>query len=160
MFREMRRKDRAMNDAQIQNLLNIGEYGILASQGEEPFPYAIPLSYAMVDGKIYLHCTSRESQTKDNIGYNPNVCFTIVGDTEVLPEKFSTCYESVVVVGTAKEITEEKQKVAGLQALVEKYSGDFMKEGKAYITSALAITSVIEITPIQVTGKFRMKKKH
>ena len=98
MFREMRRKDRAMEELQVKKVLEKGEYGILASFGENEFPYAIPYSYAMLDGKIYFHCTAKESHSKDNIFLNPNVCFTVVGETELLPVQFATCFESVVVL--------------------------------------------------------------
>lgn len=157
MFREMRRKDRMMEEPQIKKVLENGEYGILASFGEEGFPYAIPYSYAMLDGKIYFHCTARESHSKDNIHSNPNVCFTVVGETELLPAQFATCFESVVVFGTAKEILDQEQKEAALTALLEKYSSAYMKEGKEYINAAGHGTSVIEITPLHMTGKARYK---
>lgn len=157
MFREMRRKDRMMEGPQIKKVLENGEYGILASCGEDGSPYAIPYSYAMLDGKLYFHCTAKESHSKDNIRSNPNVCFTVVGETELLPAQFATCFESVVVFGTAKEILDPEQREAALVALLEKYSPAYMKEGREYIKAAGRGTSVIEITPLHMTGKARRR---
>ncbi len=158
MFREMRRADRAMEESQIREVLEKGEYGILASCGADGFPYAIPYSYAVLDGKIYIHCTAEESHCKDNLRDAPQVCFTVVGETEVLPARFSTRYESVVVFGTAKEILDPARKNAALMALVEKYSPGYAKEGREYAMSAEPVTSVIEITPLHMTGKARRSR--
>lgn len=158
MFREMRRADRAMEESQIRAVLEKGEYGILASCGADGFPYAIPYSYAVLDGKIYIHCTAEESHCKDNLRDTPKVCFTVVGETEVLPARFSTRYESVVVFGTAKEILDPVRKNAALMALVEKYSPGYAKEGREYAMSAEPVTSVIEITPLHMTGKARRSR--
>lgn len=158
MFREMRRKDRALEESQIREVLEKGEYGVLASRGADGFPYAIPYTYAVLDGKIYLHCTAEESHCKDNLRYAPQVCFTVVGETEVLPARFSTRYESVVVFGTASEILDPARKNAALMALVEKYSPSYMQEGREYAVSAESVTTVIEITPLHMTGKARRSK--
>ena len=158
MFREMRRKDRALAESQVWEVLEKGEYGILASCGADGFPYAVPYSYAVLDGKIYIHCTAEEGHCKDNLRYAPQVCFTVVGETEVLPARFSTRYESVVVFGTAKEILDPAQKNAALMALVEKYSPEYRKEGREYAMSAEPVTSVIEITPLHMTGKARRSR--
>ncbi|NCC01381.1 MAG: pyridoxamine 5'-phosphate oxidase family protein [Clostridia bacterium] len=157
MFREIRRKDRAMNDLEIQKVLEQGEYGILASTGEDDFPYAIPYSYVVIDGKIYIHCTSQASHSKDNLKKNHKICFTVVGETEILPDKFGTCYESVVVFGTVEEIKDSGLILTALNKMLEKYSADFIKEGQIYIEKMLELTTVMEITPIHMTGKARRK---
>lgn len=158
MFRELRRKDRAMNDLEVQAVLGKGEYGILASVGNDAFPYAIPYSYAMLADKIYIHCTSKQSHTKDNVQNSEKVCFTVVGKTERMPDKFATNYESVVVFGTAKEITDTQQKIAALRGIIQKYSADYVEEGEVYIEKMFAATSVIEIVPLHVSGKARRKE--
>ncbi len=151
----MRRKDRALDISEAQKILNDGEYGVIASCGADGVPYAIPRSYAVFNGKIYMHSTLGESHFRDNINQNANVCFTVVGKTEVLPSKFSTRYESVVVFGRAREVFDADLKEQALLALVEKYSPDFLESGLDYIQSAIGKTAIVEIEPLNITGKAR-----
>ena len=157
MMREMRRKDRAMKASHIEDVLNRAEYGVLASVGNGNYPYAIPYSYALMDGNIYIHCTSDASHSRENMTNNPTVCFTVVGDTEVLPAKFGTCYESVVIFGRVCEVTEPVLKKCALRSLLEKYSHDHIERGQKYLEAKCDAVSVMEITPIKVTGKTRPK---
>jgi nitroimidazol reductase NimA-like FMN-containing flavoprotein (pyridoxamine 5'-phosphate oxidase superfamily) len=43
-----------------------------------------------------------------NIVGNGKVCFTVVGRIDVMPEKFSTLFESVIVFGEAVLVSDEK----------------------------------------------------
>ena len=155
MLREMRRQDRKMDDSQVEDVLRRGEYGVLASVGASNYPYAIPYSYALMDGCIYIHCANAASHSRENMAHNPTVCFTVVGDTEVLPSKFATCYESVVVFGHATEVTEPVRKECALKALLEKYCREHVERGQKYLEAKRDAVSVMEITPIKITGKTR-----
>ena len=105
-MREMRRQDRKLDSSDIVSALNRGEYGVLSTVTPEGKPYSIPISYAY-DGNenaIYMHCTAEGGQNIDNITFQPDVCYTIVTGTEVLPGKFSTKYWSVNVFGRVEII--------------------------------------------------------
>ena len=95
----MRRKDREIFGEEIEDILKKGEYGILSTVGMDGKPYAVPISYAWKDGLIHLHCAANAGRKLDNISCNSNVCFVVIGDTEVQPEKFGTLYESVILTG-------------------------------------------------------------
>lgn len=156
MHREMRRKDRQSTPEEAFELLSRGEYGILATSDGSNQPYAVPISYACADDCIYIHC-AREGHKLDNIKNNQKVSFAVVGDTKVLPEKFSTSFESVVVFGKASFVEADSEKVTALKALIEKYSKDFMKEGLEYINRAAAATCVVRIDIDHITGKNRQE---
>jgi nitroimidazol reductase NimA-like FMN-containing flavoprotein (pyridoxamine 5'-phosphate oxidase superfamily) len=156
MHREMRRKDRQSTPEEAFELLSRGEYGILATSDGTNQPYALPLSYVYANDCIYFHC-AREGHKLDNIKSNEKVSFTVVGATKVLPAKFSTSFESVVVFGTASIIEDENEKVAALKSLIEKYSGDFITEGLEYIDRAAAATCVVRIHIDRITGKNRQE---
>ncbi len=49
---------------------------------------------------IYFHCAP-EGHKLENLSGNNKVSFCVVGKTQVLPDKFATNYESVIVFGTA-----------------------------------------------------------
>jgi uncharacterized protein len=153
MFREMRRKDRQIDDAAVISLLLKCDYGVLSTVDENGYPYGVPLSYAYANNAIYFHC-ALEGQKLDNIKGNDKVSFTIIGEVEALPSKFSTRYESVIVFGSAAEVFEE-EKYNALVTILDKYSKNYMEQGKAYIKNDIDKTKVIKISIEHVTGKAR-----
>lgn len=78
----------------------------------------------------------------------------MVGTTTVLPSEFSTEYESSIVSGTAAEIQGEEQYNA-LMWIVEKYSPDYLEEGKHKIKKQDNPTKVVKITIDHISGKAR-----
>ena len=79
----------------------------------------------------------------------------MVGQTEVLADKFSTKYESVMVFGQASLVEPSAEKDEALLALIRKYSANYLENGIAYINSAKDKTAVIRIVPELMTGKKR-----
>jgi uncharacterized protein len=150
----VRRSDRQMTEAQVRELLQRGEYGILSLVDSIGNPYGVPLNYVALDGNLYLHAAT-EGKKLQCIEQHPQVCFTVVGETEVLGDQFSTRYESVMAFGPAVLVETGPEKITALTALVQKYSADFIDKGRAYIESAQSKTVVIRITPTEQTGKKR-----
>lgn len=153
MFREMRKKDREVFGEDIEIILTNGEYGVLATVGENGYPYTVPLSYVYQDNSIYFHC-AKEGHKLDNIEKNPKVSFCVVTDTEVLPGKFSTNYKSIIAFGEAKELTGALKRDI-LFEFIKKYSQSFIEEGKRYIEKAQDSAKIIEIKIEHITGKSR-----
>lgn len=153
MFKGMRRSDREIGIEDINTILKDGEYGVLATVGENGYTYATPLSYVYYNEALYFHCALEGSKV-ENIKYNEKVSFCVVGKTKVLQDKFSTEYESVIVFGKASEAKDEEKKEA-LIAILEKYSPDFKLEGLQYIDRAIEKTCVVKIEITKVTGKAR-----
>lgn len=153
MFKEMRRKDRQIGTEAALEVLKNGEYGVLSIVGQNGYAYGIPLSYTYSDNKIYFHC-AKEGTKLDNIKSNNKVSFCVVGKTEVLPCKFSTNYESVIVFGEAIEIEGEEKK-KGLMDIVKKYSPGFTTEGEKYLEASAHETKVVRIDIKHLTGKAR-----
>ena len=154
MFKEMRRKNRELINEDIEKILLNGEYGTLSMIGDNGYPYCVPLSYVYHKGSIFFHC-AHEGYKLQNIKENNKVAFNVVVDTEVLPDKFSTKYKSVSIFGEASEVNGEEKEAALLQ-LIEKYSKDFIEQGKKYIANAKASTTVIKISINHMTGKGRI----
>jgi nitroimidazol reductase NimA-like FMN-containing flavoprotein (pyridoxamine 5'-phosphate oxidase superfamily) len=147
----MRRKDKALQDADVMQMLRDGEYGVLSTVDSDAQPYGIPLNYVYLNGCIYFHC-ALVGHKLDNIASNPKVSFCVVGRTEVLPAEFSTGFESVIAFGTADVIYGDERYQA-LLGLVEKYSADFLEEGKTYIEKLDKQTRVVRVKVDKVTGK-------
>lgn len=153
-MREMRRSDRQMSEEAALALLIKGEYGILCFGEIEGYPYGVPISYAVKDGKIYMH-SATEGKKLDAAKNSETASFVVVGETKVLPEKFSTAFESVVAFGKVRLVTEGPEKHEALMALVEKYSPGFEMPGEKYALGSGHKTTVMVIDIDHVTGKER-----
>lgn len=152
MFREMRRIDKSMGNEAALELLHKGEHGVLSTIGSDGYPYGVPISYACKDDVIYFHCAT-EGHKLDNIAGSSKVSFCVVGDTKVIPEKFSTKYESVIVFGNASIVTNDDEKKSALLAIVKKYSPDYTESGRKYISNDFGKTKVIKMNIEHITGK-------
>jgi nitroimidazol reductase NimA-like FMN-containing flavoprotein (pyridoxamine 5'-phosphate oxidase superfamily) len=152
---EIRRKDREISENEALSILYAAEYGILSTSSQGAVPYGIPLSFCVIDGHIYFHC-AMEGRKTDNLKNNRSVSFCVVGNTEVLPSKFGTKYESAVVSGNAHEVFNNEKQTA-LEGLVQKYSPDFIESGAKYIDSLTHKTRVFKIEIEHISGKSRKK---
>ncbi|NCB01276.1 MAG: pyridoxamine 5'-phosphate oxidase family protein [Spirochaetia bacterium] len=150
----MRRKDREISEAEAIEILKKCEFGVLSFIDELNFPYAIPISYAYGEKRIYLH-GALEGKKIDLLSNRPQVSFVCVGATHLLPAQFSTNYESAIVIGKGYIVLDEEEKRKGLRALSAKYSPDYEKESEAYINGSLDKTAVIAIEIESITGKRR-----
>lgn len=150
-FMEMRRKDKAMEQEAVSRLLKEAEYGILATSGEDGYPYGVPMNFVYEDGKVYFHGTIANGHRNQNIASNPKACFTVVRNTEVLPEQFNTKFESVILFGTIREEKEKKEEI--LKKIITKYSSSFMERGMEYIAKAFDKVMTYEMTVESMSGK-------
>lgn len=147
----MRRKERQMQGKAVENLLHSGEYGVLACE-KDGIPYAVPVNYIYQNGAIYFHCAT-EGRKIDYFSTNKRVCFTVVGESKVIPDSFTSVYSSVIAEGEISNVTDEKEKRDALFDLVKKYSPMFLNEGMQMIEKSAGRTSVFRITVNHVVGK-------
>ena len=154
MTKPIRREDRRLDETAAMALLNRGEYGILSTADHLNRPYGIPVNYVVMEGQIFFHCAT-EGHKLENITDNRGVSFCVVGKTEVLPEKFSTRYESVIVSGEAEVVVDPIMKKNALGALVAKYAPDNIAAGEAYIEKLMDQTTVVRVSIDHLSGKSR-----
>ncbi|BBO68693.1 MFS transporter [Desulfosarcina alkanivorans] len=154
MTKPLRREDRRLDDAAAMALLKRGEYGILSTSDKNNRPYGIPVNYVVMAASIFFHCAS-EGRKLENITANRGVSFCVVGKTELIPEKFSTRYESVVVSGNAEAVDDRVLKKNALRALVAKYAPEHIVAGDAYIDKLMDRTTVVQVAIERMVGKAR-----
>jgi len=150
-MKNIRRKDREIGTNEAIELLSNCGYGVLSTVGKEGQPYGIPLSYAYKDNRIYFHCALKGHKI-ENIENNPKVSFCVIGKTKVLPEQFSTEYESAIAFGIASEVL-GVERYGALLLLLEKYTPEFIEEGKKYIDQKDQTTKVFKIDIDHISGK-------
>ena len=147
----MRRSDKALSSDAAVSLLQTGEYGVLSTVDDNGQPYGVPLNYSFDGERLYLHCALKGHKI-DNILANGKVSFCVVGWTKLLPAEFSTEYESVIVTGMAS-VVQGDEKYQALVSLLEKYSADFISEGRKYIEKLDRQTKVVKVDVDSITGK-------
>jgi uncharacterized protein len=152
-MRELRRKDRAITNDEAVAILNKAEYCVLSTISPDGKPYGVPLNFCYLDHCIYFHCAI-EGRKIDNIEKNKTVSFCAVGKTEIMPDKFGTKYESVIISGQVEEVFNVNKQIA-LEGLLKKYSSDYFNNGLKYIETLKEKTRVFKVYIIHLSGKAR-----
>ncbi len=83
-------------------------------------PYILPLNYVYTSNKVYFHC-ALEGRKLDCLRKNAQVGFSTAVDIQVLPEKASTLYKSVIGTGTMHVVEDEQEKIMALDAIAKRY---------------------------------------
>lgn len=157
----MRKSQREVSDinAKYAALLNCG-YMTLALNSKDGVPYAIPLNFgAKLNGErlyIYFHCAlagTKLNLMRDDtrVGFcAANMLRTFNNGT--IPCGYTTDYESVCGTGVARILTDEDERLNGLNAIMEHYAGqNFPRE--SYEKKSLSLTCVVEIAVDEWTCK-------
>ena len=100
MFRPMRRSKQALSAQETKALLSAEKRGILAVNGDDGYPYAIPLNYFYdrENRKIYFH-GARAGHKVDALRVCDKVCFTVYGNETIREEAWAPFMQSTVVFG-------------------------------------------------------------
>lgn len=153
MFRKMRRNKQELSKEECTAILNSCTSGVLAVDGDDCYPYAVPLSYVYHNGKIIFHC-AKEGHKLDAVRKNEKASFCVIFSDNVLPEKFTTCYKSVIVFGKIRILDNDKEKYDAIYALTEKYSKQLSEDiKKAGIDGAWNALCMLELSIEHMTGK-------
>ena len=152
MFREMRRKRQLLAEEESRKILEQCTAGVLAVAGDDDYPYAVPVSYVYREGRLYVH-SALTGHKIDGLKRNPRVSFCIVAQDEIVPQKFTTCFRSVIVFGKARIVEDEQECRQILRWLGAKYAPGQEENCEEEIRQQIARTAVIEITAEHITGK-------
>ncbi|MEG0918810.1 MAG: pyridoxamine 5'-phosphate oxidase family protein [Anaerovoracaceae bacterium] len=148
----MRRKDREMSPEFGLQVIENCQYGTLATVNQDGRPYCIPVSPVVSEGVIYFHSAAAGHKVENLMGCQ-DVCLSAVGQTQLVPEEFTTKFESGVVFGKCHQVLDEAEKIEALRCICEKYAHSNMKGFQDAITRSLGRTAVFKIEIDQVTGK-------
>lgn len=153
MFREMRRSRQMLSREECEAILRRGTSGVLALSGDDGYPYAVPLSYFYEDGKIWFHC-AREGHKLDAIANSPRASFCVIDADQILPQKYTTCYRSVIVFGKVRVLTDEKEKLELIRQFMIRYFPEGTEEGRQNsIDTGFERMCMLELTCEHMTGK-------
>lgn len=152
MFREMRRKKQQLSDSECREILESGKTAVLAVNGDNGYPYTVALNYVYYNGNIYFHC-AKSGHKLDAIDRDSKVSICVIKQDDVVQEKFTTYYKSVVCFGRAERITDDNEIKTAATVLSEKYCPDYLDGISAEIEKGFSALAAVKITPEHITGK-------
>ena len=88
MERKMHFINRLMDKAAAEKLLLENRIAVLAVNGDDGKPYAVPVHYIYENGALYFH-SAKYGYKMDAMARDARVCMTVIGQTHVINEKYS-----------------------------------------------------------------------
>jgi hypothetical protein len=153
MFRQMRRKNQILSQEESIAILQNGTTGTLAVLGDDDYPYAVPINYFYEDNKIYFH-GAKAGHKIDAIKKHNKVSFCVVAQDDIITEKFTTYFKSVIAFGTARIIEDDAEKRNAIEKLTVKFTPDQTEQKRSEaIEKEFPALGMVEITIEHMTGK-------
>jgi len=150
---DIRRQDRLLDEKRATEILKSSEFGILSISDENGQPYGIPVNYVWNgDNKIYIHCAP-EGKKLRILDKNNRISFCVVGRTNLLPSKFTTEYESIILSGSASRGLSDDEKHHALTLLLDKLSPNDKEVGEKYAEKSFHRVEIIRLDIEQWSGK-------
>ena len=118
MFRDLRRKKQALTETECRDILSRGAYGVLAVAGDDGYPYAVPVNYVVRGNAIYFH-SAKTGHKIDAIARHSKVSFCVVDKSDLVPERFTTYFKSVIAFGRAHIVDDKAESLDALTALTQ-----------------------------------------
>lgn len=153
MFRKIRKIKNEINQEDVKELLKTSRRGILAMNGDDGYPYAIPVNYFYdeTEGKMFFH-GAKAGYKVDCLKSSDKVCFTVIGSEMIRAEEWAPYMRSVVVFGRCQLIDDKQIAMKRLKDFAMKYYpsenmvlDEIKADGKA--------TQMFEIDVEYMTGK-------
>lgn len=153
MFRTIRKKKNEISIENAKALLKNERRGVLAVNGDDNYPYAIPINfyYDEADQKIYFH-GAHAGHKVDALKKCDKVCFTVWGNERVKEDTWAPYVQSVVVFGHCNPIQDPSVVAAKLKQFAMKYYPDEDTADKEIAAFGKAVR-MYEITIAHLSGK-------
>lgn len=148
----MRRRKQELPPEDAVRIMREGAYGTLAVVDAEGQPYAVPLSYAWLDGRIVFH-SAPTGHKLDALRANPRVSFAVVGSNEVRPEEYTNVFTSAIAFGAARIIEDDAEKRALCRAFALRYCAGLGAGVNEEIDKLIGRTAIVVIDVDRLTGK-------
>ena len=152
MFREMRRKAQRLPAREAEELLAQGTSGVLALLGDEDYPYAVPMSYVYLPGRIYFHSAAAGHKV-DAVKKHGKASFCVIVQDEVKPEALTTHFRSVIAFGKIRIVEDESEKREALVQLALRYSPSHMEAARREIKESMDHMHLFALEIEHLTGK-------
>lgn len=150
MDRKMRRFKQQLPSEEAERILHDGKYAVWAVDGDDNYPYAVPVNYVYAGNTVFIH-SAPQGHKIDSIRRNPKCSMCIVDKDDIIPEEFTSYFRSVIVFGTARIIETEEDKIEVLRLLSDKYSPGI--DPTAEIMRFIRTVCIIAVDIEKISGK-------
>lgn len=150
----MIRPNRKMAQEQAEQLLRDGKWGVLSVATAQGQPYGVPVNYYYLpeERAIFFHCFVK-GRKLDCLRENDRVSFVVVGQEKIMPERFVTHYDSVMVEGHAQLITDPQEKTKRLLQLCAVLAPGVLERRDEVIRRQLSAVTIVKIPVESICGK-------
>lgn len=153
---EIRRGDLTMEDDEARRFLARGRVARVATADAGGEPYVVPMIYACGVDYVLLH-SSGAGRFHRNILARPRICLEVSVPGPVFPYGSTECdstmsYESVIVAGPARVVTDRGAKQHFFDQLMAKYSDPALDRPKSFYPR-IDIVAVYRMTIEDLCGK-------
>lgn len=154
----MRRKDREIEEKSAQQAIleNSETIHIAFAVNNEPYIVAMSFGFVWEDRlAIYMHCAP-EGKKLDMMRHNNRVCFQMETDTLLvvapLSCRWNMQYSSIIGRGTLSEVTDEDERLKGLNLIMKNYG----KKGRNnFAAEILQNTMILRLDAHEISAKRR-----
>ena len=153
MFRAMRKKKKEISQEAAKELLRGSRRGVLAVNGDDGYPYAVPINYLYDEEtqKIIFH-GAKAGHKMDSLKKCDKICFTVYGNETVKELDWAPYVQSVVVFGRCRPV----EKAEDILRLVRKFAMKYYPS-EALVEEEIAASGravqIFEIEIEHLTGK-------
>ena len=151
MFRKMRRAKQELSEEECIDILINQPRGVLALLGDYDYPYALPMSHAYVDGKIYFH-GAKTGHKNDAVKNHEKVSYCVMDEGVLNDDGWSYTFRSVIVFGKITTLADKDEKIDRLTYLGDKFFPTHEETVKE-INRLIDKTEVFEISIDYMSGK-------
>jgi nitroimidazol reductase NimA-like FMN-containing flavoprotein (pyridoxamine 5'-phosphate oxidase superfamily) len=152
----MRRPERELKNRETMiAMLERSPIGRMATVNQKGFPIIKPVNFLYLEGKIYLHSSTKGEKIEDIQRGSP-VCFEVDDPIAYVVAGASACkasyyYRSIVIKGKGALVKDRDKKMKILAKMMEKYQPEG-NDGEIP-ADVLEKTAVVEILIKEITGK-------
>lgn len=151
MFRNMRRFKQQLTEQECEQVLANAPRGILAIYGEADYPYAFPMDYIYLEGKIYFHC-AKKGYKLDALEKHDKVSFCVMDEGFRKEGDWALNINSVIIFGRIKKIETLEETISLVRKLGLKYYPTAASVEEE-VRKAGAHVQMLELTIDHMTGK-------
>ena len=151
MFRPMRRFKQALSQAQCDQVLTEAPRGVLAVHGKDGYPYAFPMDFVYLEGKLYFHC-AQEGHKIDALAADDRVSFCVMDEGFRREGEWALNIKSVVIFGRVKTVEDPHRARDIVRQLGLKYYPT-AQEVEHEIEKDFHRVRILELTVDHMTGK-------
>ncbi len=153
MFRPMLRAKQSLDREECLLLLQTLKRGVLAVQGDDGYPYALPINhyYCPEDGKIYFH-SGKKGHKVDALTNNQKVSFCVIDEGRADDGDWALHFRSVIVFGRVEFVEDRETVYEMARRLSRKFTDD-----ETYIDREIERsgpgTLMFALVPEHISGK-------